>query len=163
MICGWQRVHVRLHEEDAVFPNRLQHFHRLVVMNAQGFFAKNMFFRLRGAERPFPMLGVGRGDVNDVDIGIRQERLVRSMRMGKLVKPGKIPCFFRGAAGHRDQVAGLRTEDAAGKFMRDGSGPDDAPAKLGHVRKNLLGQPASMSPWVRASASRYVLLRRRVV
>ena len=58
-------------------------------MDAEGLLAENVLLGLRGAEGPFPVLRMRRGDVDDVDLGVGEERLVRVVRVGRLVKLGE--------------------------------------------------------------------------
>jgi hypothetical protein len=67
-------------------------------MEAERFLAKNMLLRLRGADGPFPMLRMRRGDVDDIDVGIGQKRVVGSVR-GESGKVGKFDRLGFRAAG----------------------------------------------------------------
>ncbi len=122
------------------------------MVYAHRFFAEDVLFGLGGADGPFAVMGMRRGDVDDIDVGIGEEGFVTAMRVGKLVEPGKFVGLGLDPAGNGDEFALFRAKDAAGEFMRDGAGADDSPTKLGHstMRRNRHFIVAE----VRSSASR---------
>jgi len=128
-------VHVGFHEEDIVFPRSLQHLDGLVVMHAHRLFAEDMLLGLRGAEGPFPVVRMRRGDVDDIDIGVGQESLIGAVGMRKLVKVGEFVGFGLGATGNGDELSLFRAKDTASEFMRNAAGADDSPTKLGHKER----------------------------
>ncbi len=80
-----------------------------------------------GPDRPFGMRRVRRCDVDRLDLGIAEDRLVAGMdaRAGKSLGQSGL---FGVAARDRHKPAGPRMRQGVGKCLGDDAGADDAPA-----------------------------------
>jgi len=76
------------------------------------------------------MLRMGCGDVDGVDGGIGEERVIGAMRLGNPVGFGEVARLGFRAAGDGGEFAGLRAKNAAREFMGDGAGADNSPSKF---------------------------------
>ena len=101
-------VHEGFHQEDAGALRGLDDGHRLRVVHRERLLAEDVLARLGRADRPFGVEAVRGGDVDDLHIGIREERVVRCVtpRDRELVAELVGALFI--AAAHRHQRSGLR-------------------------------------------------------
>ena len=72
-------VHERFHEKNVVLSRRVNDRHRFGVIQCQRFFAENMLTGLGGLEAPLNVRGVGRCDVDGLNLGIGEQRVVSAV------------------------------------------------------------------------------------
>ena len=105
----------------------------LVHRQGQRLLAQHVLAGLEGPDRPLGVEVVRQRDVDDVDLGRGEERLVRAERPGDPV----LRCESRGptgiAAGDCDQFAPLASGDATDQPWCDATGAEDRPAKGSHA------------------------------
>ncbi len=90
-------------------------------------FDEHVFAGADCLDRPFGMAGVRRGDIDRVDLAVRQQRLIAIDDAGAREVLGKARLVgIAGGDGH--ELAGARMGDAVREGAGDGARADDAPA-----------------------------------
>ena len=127
-------IHERLDGDPVVPRGRLGD--RVDLRDAQGqrLLAQHVLARIERPDRPRRVEVVGQGDVDDVDRGIRQERLVGAIGRRRAVRGRERPRPLEVAAGHGPELAAGVVDQRASHPGRDPSWSDDSPVQSGHRR-----------------------------
>ena len=65
-----------LHEQHALFRRVISALCRLLRIQSEGFFAENVLSRIRGLPDPFEVEVIGQGDVDSLDVPVREHLVV---------------------------------------------------------------------------------------
>ncbi len=101
----------------------------VVHSQREGLLAEHVLAGLQRADRPLRMEVVGQGDVDDVDIGGREERLIGTEGLGDAVGGGEGRRSIEVPAGDRDKLPASTRGDGPDQPGRNAARPEDAPAK----------------------------------
>ena len=81
--------------------------HGLGMIESDGFFAQDVFPCLSCAHRPLHVLRMRSCDINRRDVGIREQRIITTMRLGHPKLAGETIRIGLSAAAHGGQTAVL--------------------------------------------------------
>lgn len=139
------------HEEEVLLPGFLNQEFELFGVGREGFFAEDVFAGFEAEHGVLVVVAVGRGDVDDVDVGVGGELFVGAVGFGGLGGSDFFEKFLGSVGGGRggcsdDDVfdvfdaAGFRVgPEISGEGLSDAAGGKDAPFQLefGHDRSRL--------------------------
>ena len=95
----------------------------------EGLLAEHVLAGLQRADRPLRVQVVGQRDVDDVDVGGREERIVGSEGLRDAVGDGEGGRPIAIPAGDRDKLPASTRDDGPDQPGRDAARSEDAPAK----------------------------------
>ena len=121
--------HERLHEEDSLFAHLREGELCLVLVKGERLLAQDSFTRLRRLLGPLPMRGMGRRNIDHIDLGVGEYLIVRSERFSSVLG-GKALRFFKGSRTCSLQRPGLANAKSLCELVGDGSGCQNAPTKI---------------------------------
>ena len=99
------------------------------------FFAQDVLAGLERPDRPFGVKVVRERDVDDVDVGRRDERVVGRERGRDIVRRRERRAALGVAAGDTDQLGARTSAGRPDEPGSDAARSEDAPAKRGHVQR----------------------------
>jgi hypothetical protein len=143
-------VHEGFHEEDAVLARGLGHDHGFGVVQRERLFAKDVLAGPRRLDAPLGMRGVRRADVDGVDLGVGEERLIAAIRALESEFLRKFIRGFPSAAADGDQRSRAGFGQPFGESVGDTARSDDAPTDA----RCLIAHDARLSRANRAGNSR---------
>ena len=114
----------------------------LVDRQRQRLFAQDVLAGLERPDRPFGVEVVGQRDVDDVDVGSLEKRVVRPEGSGDAMRRGERLCAADVPAGDAHELAPFARRDRPNQPRRDPPRPEDAPSK-GRLRTAI--HPGSKS------------------
>src|SRR5918999_4314960 len=117
-----QAIHERLHQPDALFVAGVDHPPRVLGSERQWFLTQNVLSRRGGRDRPLGMEVIGQGDVNGVDVRIREQGLVRSMPSGYAELFSHYPGSVRSARRYGDDLTPVGLSHARDDFLASDPG-----------------------------------------
>lgn len=123
-----------LHQEAPVASGRRHHLPRLTCVHRERLLAHHVTACPEGGHGHGPVLAVGRGDVDDVDVVVGEQRLVAAVGAGDAVALGEGggPLVRPGPDGHHLGV--VEGGEGLGHRPGDRAGPGDPPAQdVGHA------------------------------
>ena len=130
-----------LHGERAGRRGQLDDLPRGLRRDRERLLHEDRLARPQRRERDRAVLGVGGGDVEDVDAVVVEDGLVGVVRPGDVVRVGERLRALGGAGGHRHELRVRHERRVADHLRRDAARPDDTPAN-GHV-PILVDQPTA--------------------
>lgn len=89
-----------------------------------------MLAGLRGFDRPLAVQRVGQRDVDDVDVGVGEERFIAAVGLGNAFVIGIGSRFGRVAAGDCDEFAARGLANRVNQGVVDVGGGEQSPADL---------------------------------
>ena len=122
----------RLHDKDLFFRCFLRDRPCLGGIDGKGLFAEHGFSVLQAEHCVFKMKAMRRGDVNDIDCGIRDQILIGSVCLFEAETLRECVCRLLSPRpdGIQDCAFFFQGIQRGGETLRDPAGPHDAPSDL---------------------------------
>ena len=125
-------VHERLHKKDSVFSRRLDHSHRLGMIERHWFFAENMLSRFCRLNRPFSVKGMRGGNIHCLHFAICEEGFVTAVALWYIVLVTKSIRGFDAARSDRCQHSRFRLRQTESKSPCNRTGSNNSPFESWH-------------------------------
>ena len=113
-------------DEDAFFASEVDEFAGFGGIGGEGFLDEAGFAVLEGEAGVSVVMGMGRGDVHEIDVGIVDEGFVGVIDTGAAVALGEGLSFFEGAGGDGIDLVTRDRGDGLTHLIGDPTGADDA-------------------------------------
>lgn len=113
-------------DEDAFFASEVDEFAGFGGIGGEGFFDETGLAVLEGESGVGVVMGMGRGDVHEIDVGIVDEGFVTVVDAGAAVALGEGLSFFEGAGGDGIDLVTRDRGDGLAHLIGDPTGADDA-------------------------------------
>jgi hypothetical protein len=121
-------IHERLGRHLAGAPARLGDPIDILHRERQRLLAQHVFAGLERAHRPLDVQMIRQRNVDDVDVGVGEQRLVRPERPRNVPLTGVVAGAIERPARHRGQLAARRGADRRNQRAIDTGGTEESPA-----------------------------------
>ncbi len=123
-------VHEGFHRKHVVTVCGLEDRHGLGMVQGERLFAQDMFARLRGLDRPLGVHRMRRGDIDRLDVFVRQQGLVAAVPAGQVEFVAELVSCFLVPAADGNNPARFGVGNAACKGPGNPSRADNSPCQL---------------------------------